>query len=400
MAEGGKMRVARAPWLLLLVAGLHAAPGMAAECTFVLNGEWNSGFTAAVDIYNPDPTPIDGWAVEVGFPDGSAITNLWDGDLSGGNPYLVTNKSYNGQVAPGQTIRFGFNASKPHSGAPAEIPAMGGICEASGGTPVNTPPTARASALPAEGDAPLTVRFDASASDDADGDALTYRWVFDDGSTSDGRVVSKTFEQPGTYETTLTVNDGRADSETVSVSVTARAPQPTLRYSLDAERSSLHFVSTKKRHVVESHHFTGLDGSVSDQGVASLTIDLNSVETGIGIRNERMREYLFETEHFPEARVTLDIAHLDIAAIVIGGTEAHDISAMLELHGTAVPISARLRVTRLTEATLLVQNVHPILIRAEDFALASGIEMLRELAGLNVISYAVPVNFTLVYDAP
>ena len=38
-----------------------------------------------------------------------------------------------------------------------------------------------------------------------------------------------------------------------------------------------------------------------------------------------------------------------------------------------------------------------MLVRAADFGLVDGIETLRNLAGLSVISYAVPVNITLVY---
>ena len=47
----------------------------------------------------------------------------------------------------------------------------------------------------------------------------------------------------------------------------------------------------------------------------------------------------------------------------------------------------------------MVQNVSPIVINAQDYALVEGIETLRGLANLPVISYSVPVNFTLIYNA-
>ena len=46
---------------------------------------------------------------------------------------------------------------------------------------------------------------------------------------------------------------------------------------------------------------------------------------------------------------------------------------------------------------LRVIAAEPVLISAADFGLESGVEALREVAGLNVISTAVPVSFQLVF---
>ncbi len=52
-----------------------------------------------------------------------------------------------------------------------------------------------------------SVLFDASGSSDADGDLLKYLWDFGDDSGSDVINPSKTYEMPGTYPVTLTVED-------------------------------------------------------------------------------------------------------------------------------------------------------------------------------------------------
>ncbi|MCH8541585.1 MAG: PKD domain-containing protein [Opitutales bacterium] len=63
--------------------------------------------------------------------------------------------------------------------------------------------------------------FDASASSDADGDPLTYRWDFGNGITSVGMVTSHQFN-PGVFSVTLEVEDGRGGRATLSQVVDAR----------------------------------------------------------------------------------------------------------------------------------------------------------------------------------
>ena len=72
---------------------------------------------------------------------------------------------------------------------------------------------------------PLTVNFDASESTDQDGDALTYSWVFADGTQSGtGNKVSHTFAQSGTYPVTLLVQDARGALQTVVVTINVITP--------------------------------------------------------------------------------------------------------------------------------------------------------------------------------
>ena len=88
----------------------------------------------------------------------------------------------------------------------------------------NQPPTAVVTASPTNGQAPLTVAFDGTASSDPDGDALTYAWDLDgDGAFDDGAGATAgfTYTQPGTYTATLRVADpsGAAGTASVAISV-------------------------------------------------------------------------------------------------------------------------------------------------------------------------------------
>jgi PKD repeat protein len=96
--------------------------------------------------------------------------------------------------------------------------------------PGNLPPTARATANPTSGDAPLTVTFDGGASTDPDpGDTLTYAWDFNGDSAVDATtaVATFTFTTGGTHPVRLTVSDNRGLSHTAVVSVTVDSSAPT-----------------------------------------------------------------------------------------------------------------------------------------------------------------------------
>lgn len=170
-------------------------------------------------------------------------------------------------------------------------------------------------------------------------------------------------------------------------------------YVLDASKSSLFFVTTKKTHVVETHSFGDLAGSIAADGEAIVTIGLDSVKTNINIRDERMRNLLFETDTFALARASLRVDMIELQALSVGFSRKLVSAISLDLHGVEQTVPVEVMIHRLTTETLLVQTAAPILIQASDFGLDTGVEALRAISNLDVISYAVPVNFTLFFNA-
>jgi len=59
-----------------------------------------------------------------------------------------------------------------------------------------------------------TITFDASESEDPDSDIEEYRWEFGDGTTANGEVVEHSYKEAGTYNVSLTINDGEKTDET------------------------------------------------------------------------------------------------------------------------------------------------------------------------------------------
>ena len=188
-----------------------------------------------------------------------------------------------------------------------------------------------------------------------------------------------------------------------SVAASSRAASSvantTAAWTLNTTDSYLNFVTTKNTHNVEVHNFTSISGDISTTGVATLTIDLNSVNTGVALRDQRMKDMLFETATYPTATVTVTVPSTLISSLAVGQSTATDITASLNLHGVAATITTRVSVQKLSSSRILVQTLAPVLTKADTYNLTTGVEALRAAVGIASISAAVPVDFALVFDA-
>lgn len=377
----------------------EAEPDLA-QCVFEVEQEWNSGFRGKVTITNIESVAISSWKVLMEFADNTKLTGVWHGKHSGNNPYEIINESYNSTINPGQSLDFGFNAQKAQENDAPTTPSLGGLCSVDG--TINQAPSAIASASVLTGERPLVVDFDSSGSIDPEGDALTFSWDFGDGNTSSEPNPSYVYEREGTFSAKLTVNDGVNTKVSESISIQVSEPDVTPvdePLVLNSQSSSLYFVSTKKQHLVEAHTFENMSGIISTQGEARLSLDLTSVNTGNETRDDRMKEFLFVTSLFPEAEVLLSVDYSAVMALPIGSTEKQSISATINLKGVLAEVNTDIAIRRLSNKKVLVQSLNPIVLDATDFGLESGIETLKSLASLSVISYAVPVSFNLVFEA-
>ena len=100
----------------------------------------------------------------------------------------------------------------------------------------NNAPTARITATPASGVAPLTVAFSGTTSSDPEGQALTYAWDLDgDGAYDDSTAAapSFTYTSAGTITVRLRVSDPGGLQGTTSTTITVGAP-PTVTLAAPA----------------------------------------------------------------------------------------------------------------------------------------------------------------------
>ena len=171
------------------------------------------------------------------------------------------------------------------------------------------------------------------------------------------------------------------------------------QWKLDPERSNVEFISIKAKDVAEIHTFKEIQGTIGEDGSVSIVLMLDSVDTLIPIRNERMRELLFETTDYKEAMLTAKIEPELLATMQPGDIRSVIAEGNLSLHGATQPMTISMRAARVSDNAVMVASIKPLIVNAEKFGLGTGIEKLREIAGLSSISHAVPVNFVITFVA-
>ncbi|MCB0923928.1 MAG: cellulase family glycosylhydrolase [Mycobacterium sp.] len=123
-----------------VIPAATAATAAAPTAAYRVVSDWGSGHTAEVAV-TAGSSNLSGWTVEFDSP--AQIVNIWNGQITSrtGNHYVISNMSYNGQVAAGQTTTFGYQASP---GAPGSAPTnitVNGVPVGTGTPPVVTPPS-------------------------------------------------------------------------------------------------------------------------------------------------------------------------------------------------------------------------------------------------------------------
>lgn len=168
---------------------------------------------------------------------------------------------------------------------------------------------------------------------------------------------------------------------------------------LDNESSRLSFITNKNGDVTEVHRFLVLHGKVDSKGAAELQIEMDSVNSGIPLRDERMRKDLFEVARFPDALIRAQLDLRPIKDLANGAQLELRLPVTVSLHGKDHSYSAQLLATRLDERRFQVVTLEPLMLRAEEFDLAPGLDALRKVAGLQSISLSVPVGAVLIFTA-
>ena len=117
-----------------------AEAATSATATYVKKSDWGSGFEGQWTVKNTGTTSLSSWTIEWDFPSGTAVGSAWDATVtSSGTHWTAKNLGWNGTVAPGASVSFGFNGTGP--GAPAGCKLNGASCDG-GSVPGDNAPSA------------------------------------------------------------------------------------------------------------------------------------------------------------------------------------------------------------------------------------------------------------------
>jgi len=114
--------------------------GKNGNVTFSDVDDWGSGFVGAVSFTNTGTTALGSWVLEFDLP--VAITSIWNATIVShvGNHYVIRNASYNGTVAAGGSVSFGFQGSSGNPLLPTSFILNGTLISGSGDPPPPPPP--------------------------------------------------------------------------------------------------------------------------------------------------------------------------------------------------------------------------------------------------------------------
>jgi hypothetical protein len=103
--------------------------GSGCRVSYTVNA-WNSGLTTAISVTNTGSSAINGWKLTFQLPAGQTITSGWNATYApASGAVTATNVSYNGSLAPGATVGFGFQATHTgNAGRPAAFTLNSQAC--------------------------------------------------------------------------------------------------------------------------------------------------------------------------------------------------------------------------------------------------------------------------------
>lgn len=169
-------------------------------------------------------------------------------------------------------------------------------------------------------------------------------------------------------------------------------------WRLDPAATSLTFQSVKKGTIVETSKFATLDGTIAKDGSAEIKVVLESVDTGIDLRNVRMRFLFFETYKFPVATITAKIDQGALNDLPAKHRLRMDVDYTMSLHGVEKQYKSPVVVTLIDNDTVSIASAAPVIIPVADFDLGPNITKLEQAVGNITITPTTSVSFDFVFD--
>lgn len=152
-------------------------------------------------------------------------------------------------------------------------------------------------------------------------------------------------------------------------------------------------VNQENASITEQSSFQNSQARLDESGNFILEIDLNSVQTNVEIRDERLRDWVFQTDKFAQAKVsaTLDVKALE--QLAVGEVLKLQQPLVLDVHGEQVDLQADLAIQKVADDKLMVSTLSPVIVDTSALDMKDGVAELVKVMALSSIVQQVPVSF-------
>lgn len=201
-----------------------------------------------------------------------------------------------------------------------------------------------------------------------------------------------------------------ADAGAAQVAAATARPRPAPapgETPLDIEKSrlSLSMVKDKDQDNPVTATMRMRDGAVSiGAGTARLTVDLDSFESNIHVRNERVRGIFFETDAGPwdSAEVTIPKIPEDVLAAVRDKKRVSraKLDGSVKLHGATAKLAMVIDAGFEDNGALWIKTSQPVEVKVSDFALGENLKKLSAACKHDSIDDVVRIDVALELVPP
>jgi cellulose 1,4-beta-cellobiosidase len=91
-----------------------------------VQSDWGVGFVSQITVTNNGSTTVNSWKATWTWAGNQQITNGWNATITqSGTGVTAVNASYDGTIAPGQSVSFGFQGTYSGTNAAPKVTVTG-----------------------------------------------------------------------------------------------------------------------------------------------------------------------------------------------------------------------------------------------------------------------------------
>jgi len=164
------------------------------------------------------------------------------------------------------------------------------------------------------------------------------------------------------------------------------------KFNIVSELSSVSFATIKKQFVVEPATINGLTGNLDDTGKFEINVPVVNIDTGVSIRNERLKSLFFNSALNP----TIAISGQFKLATLKNDVEKAIVPASVSFYGKTKAFNFPVMITKAKNA-ITISSYAPVIVKASDFGIPTeNLNKLSATVGGLALSDIIPLSINIV----